>query len=349
MKKYNYIDLAKTIAMFLVILFHSLLFFTDNPHWLFTADYRNDTATFLSNILNCTVVPLFVFCSGFLFQLSTQKREMSTGANILKRAKRLLLPYFLYRIFWLVPTYSIFDIPAYGRPKGSSLIYSYKSMLIGQFNDVSWFLAMLFWVSIIWIILRKFLKKERIIIGAIVAIALYFITHQLLAEMNYYALNEIDIYIVIFFVGASFFWITDKIYERSIPVLLLISIPGILICAILAQYASLNYWLYSVVAIIMPVVMIIFTMGLCKCAFMGKIGNTRIYKWLLKHNMDIYLMQAPGMYLSFMMVYPAVGWNCFLCVVICYIVTIAIDFVIVWLLTCVRSVLMGMRKTRKVE
>lgn len=182
---------------------------------------------------------------------------------------------------------------------------------------------------------------------AVVAIALYLITHQLLAEMNYYALNEIDIYIVIFFVGALFFWIADKIYEWSIPVLLLISIPGILVCSILAQYASLSYWLYSVVAIIMPVVMIIFTMGLCKCAFMGNTENTRIYRWLLKHNMDIYLMQAPGMYLSFMIFYPVIGWNCFLCVVICYIFTIAIDFVTVWLLTRIRSALMGMCAGRK--
>lgn len=345
MKKYNYIDLAKTIAMFLVILYHSLLFFADSPYWLFKADYQNDTAIFLCNILNCTVVPLFVFCSGFLFQLSMRKKEMRTGTTILKKAKRLLLPYFLYRFLWLVPTYSIFDIPAYGRPKGSSLLYGYKSMLLGQFNDVSWFLIMLFWVSIIWIILRNFLKKERLIVGAVIVFGLYLTTHQLLADFHYYALDQIDIYIVIFFVGAAFFWVADQIYQWSVSLLLLISVAGILICSMLAQYASLNYWLYSATAILMPAAMVLFMMGLCKFNFMGRIENAQIYKWLIKHNMDIYLMQAPGMYLSFMIFYPFIGQNCFLCVVISYIFTIGIDFVIVLLLTGVRSALARIYKT----
>ena len=122
MKKYNYIDSAKVIAMFLVILFHGLLFFSDSPYWLMNADYKNKTAIFLCNILNYTVVPLFVFCSGFLLQVSMQNKELRTGTAIKKRIKRLLLPYIIYRALWLVPTYTLFDIPVYGRPKGSSLI-----------------------------------------------------------------------------------------------------------------------------------------------------------------------------------------------------------------------------------
>lgn len=350
MKNFNYIDLVKTITMFLVILCHNLLFFADNPYWLFNADCKNDTAIFLCNILNCTVVPLFVFCSGFLFQLSMQKKEISTAKAILKRAKRLLLPYLLYGFLWLVPTYTIFDIPSYGRPKGSSFIYGYKSMLLGQFSDVSWFLLMLFWVSVIWIILRKLLKKERLIIGVVVTALLYFVTHYLLSGVGYYTLNQIDVFIVIFFVGASFFWIVDKINKLPMPIMILISVLGVIVCAILVQYASLNYWLYSVLAIIMPVIMVIFAMGLCKLKLQVKIENTHIYKWLLKHNMDIYLMQAPGMYLSFMIFYPIIGQYCFLCVIISYIFTIAFDFIIVLLLTNTRRALMRLYKTlRKSE
>ncbi len=350
MKKFNYIDLVKTITMFLVIFCHSLLFFADNPYWLFNADYKNDTAIFLCDFLNCTVVPIFVFCSGFLFQVSIQKKEIITIKAIIKRAKRLLLPYLLYGFLWLVPTYTIFDIPSYGRPKGSSLIYGYKSMLLGQFSDVSWFLLMLFWVSVIWIILRKLLKKERLIIGVVVTALLYFVTHYLLSGVGYYTLNQIDVFIVIFFVGASFFWIVDKINKLPMPIMILISVLGVLVCAILAQYASLNYWIYSVLAIIMPVIMVIFAMGLCKLKLQAQIENSCIYEWLLKHNMDIYLMQAPGMYLSFMIFYPIIGQYCFLCVIISYIFTIAFDFIIVLLLTNTRRALMRLYKTlRKSE
>lgn len=340
MKKYHYIDLAKTIMMFLVMLYHSMLFFADNPYWVFHAHYKNDTVIFLCNILNCAVIPLFVFCSGFLFQISMQTKEIGTAAAILKRAKRLLLPYLFYGFLWLVPTYTALDIPSYGRPKGSSLIYGCKSMLLGQFSDVSWFLLMLFWVSAIWIILRKLLKRERLIIGAAAAAALYFAAHDLLSGVNYYTLNQIDAFIVIFFVGASFFWIADKINKLPMPVLILTPVFGVLVCAIPAQYSVSNYWLYSALAIIMPVMMVIFAMGLCKLMLQAHMENSHIYQWLLKHSMDIYLFQAPGMYLSFMIFYPMIGKYCFLCVLISYIFTIIFDFITVLLLTHIRSAAM---------
>lgn len=348
MKKYTYIDLIKTIAMFLVILCHMLLFFSYNPYWFVYADYENETATFLCNILNCTAVPIFVFCSGFLFQASIQRKELKTTVDVLNRAKRLLLPYFLYGMLWLVPTYTIFDIPVSGRPQGTSLIDGYISMLLGEFSDVSWFLLMLFWVSIIWILLRKLLKKERLIIGAIVTVVLYFVAHNLLNGVEYYVINQIDIFIVIFFVGASFFWIVDKIEKLSLPVLMIVSVLGIVICMVLAQYTAIYYWLYCFIAIVMPLFMIIFAIGLCKLKLHARVENTWLYKWLLKHNMDIYLLQAPAMYVTFMTFYPFVGQNCFLCVLLSYFATIAVDFILVILLTYLRNALLYLyRKFRR--
>lgn len=337
MKKYNYIDLVKTITMFLVILCHCLLFFSDNPYWVVNADYECDGAKFLCNILNYSVVPVFVFSAGFLFQVSMQHKESSITDAIIKRAKRLLLPYFLYGFLWLVPTYTLFDIPSHGRPEGSSLMAGYKAMFLGMFSDVSWFLLMMFWVSIIWIILKSLLKRNRLVVGSFIAVALYFTTHYLLAGISYYTLSQIDIYIVIFFMGASFFWIADQTEKISMPVLITISVAGILICAMLAQYAPIYYWTLCVFEITMPVIMVLLAMGLCKLKLQTRIEDTRIYKWLLKHNMDIYLMQAPGMYLSFRLFYPLVGQNCVLCVILCYILTIALDMIIVLVLSHIRN------------
>lgn len=347
MKKYNYIDLARTITMFGVMLNHILLFFSNNPFWYIYADEENDIAVYLCEILNVTVVQIFVLCSGFLFQASMQKKEIRLIDNIVKRTKRLLLPFFMYGIFWLVPTYTIFDIPTSGRPKGTSLIDGYKAMLLGQFCDVSWFLLMLFWVTIVWILLKDLLKKKRIIIGAAATVVLFLASHYLLADMNFYKLNQIDIYLVIFFVGASFYWIADRVNELSVTVLMRISVLGMALCAIFAPYSSEAYWLYCVLAVAMPVNMVIFAMGICKLEMQSRIENTQIYKWLLKHNMDIYLMQAPGMYLSFWLIYPLVGKNCALCVSIIFVVTVFIDFILVALLTYIRKLLSGVNKVLK--
>lgn len=344
MKKYKYIDLVRTMAMFGVILFHILLCFSKNPFWFVYADYENDTAKYLCNIMNFTVVPIFVFCSGFLFQTSMQNKEISIPTTILKRTKRLLLPFLLYGLLWLVPTYTAFDIPTYGRPKGTSLIDGYKSMLLGQFCDVSWFLLMLFWVTIIWILLRNLLKKERFIIGSVVAAALFFAVHYMLSGVNYYSINQIDIYLVIFFAGASFFWIADKINKLPFPVLMSISVSGIAVCTVLTPYTSSHYWLYCVLAMAMPFFMVILAMWICKLKLYSHTENFRIYKWLLKHNMDIYLLQAPGIYLSFLLFYPLVGQHCALCVTTSYIFAIVIDFILVIILTYIRKALSWLYK-----
>lgn len=55
MKKYNYIDLARTITMFLVVINHILFFYSDNPFWYIYADEKNDIAVYLCEILNFTV------------------------------------------------------------------------------------------------------------------------------------------------------------------------------------------------------------------------------------------------------------------------------------------------------
>ena len=350
MKKYNYIDLVRTITMFVVVINHILFFYSDNPFWYIYADEKNEMAVYLCEILNFTVIPIFVLCSGFLFQASMQKKEIRMIDTVVKRTKRLLLPFFAYGVFWLVPTYTIFDIPTFGRPKGTSLTDGYKAMLLGQFCDVSWFLLMLFWVTIIWILLKALLKKERIIIGATATAVIFLASRYLLADVNFYKINQIDIYIVIFFVGASFYWIADRLNELSFTVLMLISVLGAAICAILAPYSSDAYWLYCVLAVVMPVCMVIFAMAICKLEMQSRVENTQIYKWLLKHNMDIYLMQAPGMYLSFWLVYPLVGQNFALCVIIIFAVTIFIDFILVILLTIIRKLLFGVNKVlRKVD
>lgn len=327
----------KTMAMLLVILCHTLLFFSNSPYWFVYADYENEIAKFLYNIFSCTVISIFVFCSGFLFQASIQRKERKATVHIINRAKRLLLPYLLYGLIWLVPTYTLFDIPTSGRPNGSSLIEGYKAMLLGQFSDVAWFLLMLFWVYVIWILLIKLLKKERLIIGGAAAAVLYLLAHNLLGGIRYYGINQIDIYIVIFFIGASFYWFADKIERLSVPVLIIISILIIAICMLLEQYMQTNYLIYFIVTAVMPIAMFILTAGLCKLKLYALIENTRLYKWLLKHNMDIYLLQAPAMYIVFKALYPLVGQNCLLCITLSYFTTILVDFILVILLSYLRK------------
>ena len=98
-----------------------------------------------------------------------------------------------------------------------------------------------------------------------------------------------------------------------------------------------SYWLYSMIAVVMPFLLVILSMGLCKFKVYAEIEASYTYKWLLQHNMNIYLMQVPAMYLSFMVFYPVIGENFFLCVTAEYIFTILLDFMAVQILAHIIS------------
>ena len=214
MKKYNYIDFMKTTAMFMVIVAHCALFFSGNEFWLIRADQESKILRWTSNFVVLAVIPIFTFATGFLLQLSLQKNKDGIVGLIKKKAVRLLIPYFIYGTLWLVPTYTLFNIPNFGRDKGASLIDGYKAMALGKFSDVAWYLLMMFWVTVIWILLNRLLKKENLIYGAIASVVLYFAAHFLLAQIDYYKISQIDIYIIVFFVGAAFFYLSDAVPNK---------------------------------------------------------------------------------------------------------------------------------------
>ena len=329
MKKYNYIDFVKTITMFLVIVAHCTLFFRGNEFWFIKAEQESIVLRWISKFVVLSVVPIFTFASGFLLQLSLQKNKGSIVDLIRKKAVHLCIPYFIYGILWLVPTYTFFDIPSFGRDKGASLIDGYKAMALGQFSDVAWFLLMLFWVTLIWILLKELLKKENLIYGAMVSAVLYFVVHFYLGQIDYYKISQIDIYIIVFFVGAAFFYVSD-IVSNTVPEWLLIvgSLVGMIPCVFLAQLSTERYILECILKIVIPVLFLTFSMGLCRTNVIVKLEETAVYNWLRKNSLYIYLLQAPGVYIVFGIIYPIIGSNALLCFLLLFILTTLIDVIL---------------------
>ena len=329
MKKYNYIDFVKTITMFLVIVAHCTLFFSGNEFWFIKAEQESIVLRWISKFVVLSVVPIFTFASGFLLQLSLQKNKGSIVDLIRKKAVHLCIPYFIYGILWLVPTYTFFDIPSFGRDKGASLIDGYKAMALGQFSDVAWFLLMLFWVTLIWILLKELLKKENLIYGAMVSAVLYFVVHFYLGQIDYYKISQIDIYIIVFFVGAAFFYVSDIVYNTVPEWLLNVgSLVGMIPCVFLAQLSTERYILECILKIVIPVLFLTFSMGLCRTNVIVKLEETAVYNWLRKNSLYIYLLQAPGVYIVFGIIYPIIGSNALLCFLLLFILTTLIDVIL---------------------
>lgn len=338
MKKYNYIDLVKTIAMFMVIAAHCALFYSDNQYWLVSAEEENIPCIWISNTLLVSAVPIFVFCAGFLLQLSLQKKNIGVVDLMKKKAVRLIIPYYVYGALWLVPTYTFFDIPNYGRNVGDSLIDGYKSMFLGIFTDVAWFLLMLFWVTTIWILLRRLLEKRNLIYGAVAAVIMYFAAHFCLIRIDYFKLSQIDIYIPVFFIGAAFFYVADYIYE-AVPKWILItgSLCGIIVCVFLAQLSTEVYAIDCILKIVSPVLFLTCSMGLCHINVIEKLEKTSVYNWLRKNSMYIYLFQVPTVYVIFRKLYPIIGSHALLCFFIMFLLTTLLDMVLTWIYVLIRK------------
>lgn len=137
-RKLETIDNVKVLMMLAVVLYHSCMFFTGS--WFDGAEpvYEANYLSIFARWLNTFHVQTFAMASGFLFYcLRIEKRKYTNfGKNILKRGKRLVLPYFCAMLTWVIPFYihySGFDL--------SKIAYKY---ILGCAPSQLWFLPMLF-------------------------------------------------------------------------------------------------------------------------------------------------------------------------------------------------------------
>ena len=99
------IDNVKVLMMLAVVLYHSCMFITGS--WFDGAKpvYEAGYLSIFARWLNTFHVQTFAMASGFLFYcLRTEKgKYIHFGKDILKRGKRLLLPYFCVMLTWVIP------------------------------------------------------------------------------------------------------------------------------------------------------------------------------------------------------------------------------------------------------
>ena len=336
-QKFEFVDNMKCISMIGVVLWHCMLFYAGNPFWLLRAETPSSIVAFLSNYFDCCFVPFFVFASGFLFCITCQKEDRKSVDIIVGRVKRLLVPWILYGLLWLVPTYTLFDIESFGRIKGTSLLGGYKVMLLGQFADMAWFLLMLFWVSLIWCCFRFLLKKGRIWVSLFVALALVLLSHYGLANVDFYKLSQIDQYLWYFYLGTIVYcyWDMSDSYKdvKAVIAAILLVITAI----ILAQYCGGNFYLTVLTKSINVLGMCVLFFNTTQAGLFNGKHISRLMGWLKLHNMDVYLFQAPWIYVYFVIFYPIVGKSALACILCNFVATAISIFVICEIITFIKA------------
>lgn len=322
MKKYEYISGIKTVCMLIVILSHCMLFYGEEEMFPIKADFSSPTVVKLCLFLDVSIMAAFVFCSGFLYAAGLKKGR-SVKEDILSRIKRLLLPYYLYGALCLVPVYTLLDIECFGRPAGTGLIEGYKEMILGVFSDHLWFLWMLFWISLFFILIKPFLEGKKLIIAGLLSAAFMWVDMFLLKDFPYFKVFFLAPYVMCFFAGVLFFYLDEKINKLPPVADLLIAAALFLIVLLYSQNKPDNTVLFYVMKAVSGIMFYFLFVFLAGTALYKNMREMKLYRYFEKNSMSLYIFCYPTAYIYFKLLYPYIGQNVALCVLLNMVLTIA--------------------------
>lgn len=134
------IDNIRGIAILMVVLGHSIIIYSSEWN-IYSTSIQAPLLDFLKRIINLIQMPLFFSLSGYLFLHSLEKRGKIVDLVFI-RVKRLLLPYMVFCIFWLLPIRLIIKYPGYSNYSLSYVIWN--RVLLGYDNGHMWYLPTLF-------------------------------------------------------------------------------------------------------------------------------------------------------------------------------------------------------------
>lgn len=140
--RYDQIDALKGIAIFLVVLGHSVIYYPVNLH-------ENAACEFLFQWLSSVHMQLFFVISGFCFSVPERY-----GAYVWKKVRRLMVPYVVFNAADILPRSLLPQLVNRPRGLGESL---YKIVFDG---GEYWFLYTLFIIFLIYPAIYKYLHRN---------------------------------------------------------------------------------------------------------------------------------------------------------------------------------------------
>ena len=161
-------------------------------------------------------MPLFFFLSGYTFKIKDSVKD-----NLKKMFRRLIIPYLIYNVIFLLS-----DVILFGR-KSTTVNADLNDMISGQGSfGVIWFLLSLFWVQIIYLVVSAITNNYKNVKFANIVIVLIVLSGYVIAtycKMDLYKLVTSLVAVGFFCLGNIFMKlkILDKLKQMSILFLFL--------------------------------------------------------------------------------------------------------------------------------
>jgi fucose 4-O-acetylase-like acetyltransferase len=209
---------VKCLLMLIVLIGHSLHFWTGDWFTLTEPVYSSTVLKELSDFFSSFHVYCFTLVSGYIYYYLRyeQKRYNTFNKFTRNKIKRLIVPYFFVLIVWIIP------IEAYINQ------YSFKTVIVnyilGSSPNQLWFLLMLFDVFIIYWFIGGFCK-DHIFLGSLLIIVFQILSNSHVIP-NVFQLSRALGYILFFWLGCvirQYSLITKKSFRVVILILYCIS------------------------------------------------------------------------------------------------------------------------------
>lgn len=124
------IDSLRGIAIIAMILTHTTYFFISDKTAMQVWNWSN------------FAVPIFIFCSAYLFLQKNLDKPISGFAYLKKRLLRLIIPYYIFLLFFI-------PILFFLKPETASIRYVLQSILIIGGVDINWLVLLFIYFSLI--------------------------------------------------------------------------------------------------------------------------------------------------------------------------------------------------------
>lgn len=160
----------RALCIILVVLAHSIIIY--NGNWnLYTAAQSSAILKYLCNLIYIFHMPLFFSISGYLAYYSYKKVD-SYKTFALKKAVRLLVPFIIFGLFWMIPIRFLANYSGY---QDANLIAIIAKLLIGVDSGHLWFLPCLFIIFCVHLPIIRHIKNTKL--QAIIIVALFILGH----------------------------------------------------------------------------------------------------------------------------------------------------------------------------
>ena len=274
--------LAQVIGCLFVILGHSYPFLTPMP----------SVVVSVQKFIYVFHMPLFVFCSGFLFAYSRQTERKSFAQFIQQRAKKLLIPYFILSLIGILPKYLFSSV------LNDSLQLDYISLIRTIFVPREniwghfWFIPMIFLMGCVsYLVDKRLTRRMSQILGwgilSVVLISLAAVWNNTEA-MQWLGVNDLVKFGWCYSLGITLFYICGDLKER-----IHVNKYSLILISVIAASISILLWIivgYGTARFIVSVLMILSVLTLSlSCDDMVNVNRSS----LIAQTYQIYILSWP--------------------------------------------------------